>query len=139
MLSAGMLASVEALGPTSASSPGSNINSTSNTNSPAQDDVRGGTGVGSSSSSSSPGQENQQSIAMEIYSYLPPMSEACRLAEVYLEAGKYAYCAMPRTELFDDVLAVVYPTFGRYVSLLSALCPILFSLLFLVLGAVRSI
>ncbi|KAL0575784.1 hypothetical protein V5O48_006181 [Marasmius crinis-equi] len=44
----------------------------------------------------------------EILSMLPSLSEAIRLCEVYLEYGKYFFTPVPRSELFDEILAVVY-------------------------------
>ncbi|KAK0185178.1 hypothetical protein F5146DRAFT_1105813 [Armillaria mellea] len=49
-----------------------------------------------------------ESLGHEIFSLLPPLSEAVRLCEVYLEHGKYLYSTVDRTELFDDVLSCIY-------------------------------
>ncbi|KAK0501025.1 fungal-specific transcription factor domain-containing protein [Armillaria luteobubalina] len=49
-----------------------------------------------------------ESLGHEIFSLLPPLSEAVHLCEVYLEHGKYLYSTVDRTELFDDVLSCVY-------------------------------
>ncbi|KAK0465960.1 uncharacterized protein EV420DRAFT_1508988 [Desarmillaria tabescens] len=49
-----------------------------------------------------------ESLGHEIFSLLPPLSEAVRLCEVYLEHGKYLYSTVDRTELFDEVLSCIY-------------------------------
>lgn len=49
-----------------------------------------------------------ESLGHEIFSLLPPLSEAAHLCEVYLEHGKYLYSTVDRTELFDEVLSCVY-------------------------------
>ncbi|TFK42264.1 fungal-specific transcription factor domain-containing protein [Crucibulum laeve] len=48
------------------------------------------------------------SLREEVYSLLPPLSEAVRLCEIYLDHGKFLYIAISRTELFDEVLTKVY-------------------------------
>ncbi|KAG7451871.1 uncharacterized protein BT62DRAFT_959771 [Guyanagaster necrorhizus] len=49
-----------------------------------------------------------ESLGHEVFSLLPPLSEAVRLCEIYLEHGKYLYSTVDRTELFDEVLACIY-------------------------------
>ncbi|KAG1825317.1 hypothetical protein EV424DRAFT_1471772 [Suillus variegatus] len=39
-----------------------------------------------------------------VYSYLPPLSEAVRLSEIYLEWGKVLWTPLTRSELFDNIL-----------------------------------
>ncbi|KIK58189.1 hypothetical protein GYMLUDRAFT_45397 [Collybiopsis luxurians FD-317 M1] len=55
----------------------------------------------------SPFQRNSE-LGKEIFSLLPPLSEAIRLCELYLEHGKYMYTPLLRTELFDDILYCIY-------------------------------
>ncbi|KAG2106993.1 uncharacterized protein F5147DRAFT_746108 [Suillus discolor] len=43
-----------------------------------------------------------------VYSYLPPLSEAVRLSEIYLEWGKVLWTPLTRSELFDNILRSVY-------------------------------
>ncbi|KAG1726155.1 hypothetical protein EDB19DRAFT_1897685 [Suillus lakei] len=43
-----------------------------------------------------------------VYSYLPPLSEAVRLSEIYLEWGKVLWTPLTRSELFDNILGSVY-------------------------------
>ncbi|KAG1799032.1 uncharacterized protein HD556DRAFT_1430789 [Suillus plorans] len=43
-----------------------------------------------------------------VYSYLPPLSEAVRLSEIYLEWGKVLWTPLTRSELFDNILQSVY-------------------------------
>ncbi|KAK1228600.1 hypothetical protein PQX77_008350 [Marasmius sp. AFHP31] len=65
--------------------------------------------------------KDPEAFGNELLSMLPSLSEAIRLCEVYLEHGKYliayeeyqayqilSYPPVPRAELFDDVLAMVY-------------------------------
>ncbi|KAJ3984929.1 fungal-specific transcription factor domain-containing protein [Lentinula detonsa] len=47
-------------------------------------------------------------LGKEVFSLLPPLSEAIRLCELYLEFGKYLYTPLPRIELFDEILACIY-------------------------------
>ncbi|KAI0640171.1 fungal-specific transcription factor domain-containing protein [Trametes polyzona] len=47
-------------------------------------------------------------IAMELMTYLPPLSQACQLCETFLEFGKFAWYPLPRKYIFDDILSVVY-------------------------------
>ncbi|KAF8909503.1 fungal-specific transcription factor domain-containing protein [Mucidula mucida] len=49
-----------------------------------------------------------EEIGHEVFNLLPPLSEAVRLCEVYLEGGRYLYAPLPRKELFDEVLMGVY-------------------------------
>ncbi|KAF5384815.1 hypothetical protein D9615_000960 [Tricholomella constricta] len=49
-------------------------------------------------------------LGREIFSSLPPLSEAIHLCEIYQEHGKFMYTPIPRTELFDEILASVYRT-----------------------------
>ncbi|KAF9021153.1 hypothetical protein BDZ89DRAFT_1019781 [Hymenopellis radicata] len=49
-----------------------------------------------------------EEIGHEVFNLLPPLSEAVRLCEVYLEAGRFIYAPLPRKELFDEVLMGVY-------------------------------
>ncbi|KAI0095188.1 hypothetical protein BDY19DRAFT_1039110 [Irpex rosettiformis] len=39
---------------------------------------------------------------------LPSLSEACRLCEIFLEHGEYLWEAIPRTQLYDEILSVIY-------------------------------
>ncbi|KAK7464152.1 hypothetical protein VKT23_006318 [Stygiomarasmius scandens] len=52
--------------------------------------------------------EDYDDLGKEIFGLLPGMSEAIRLCEMYLEAGKYMYTPIPRKELLDEILAGVY-------------------------------
>ncbi|KAF5337739.1 hypothetical protein D9758_016027 [Tetrapyrgos nigripes] len=52
--------------------------------------------------------DDPDSLGAEIWGLLPELSEALRLCDVYLEAGRYMYAALPRNELLDDILAPVY-------------------------------
>ncbi|KIJ93761.1 hypothetical protein K443DRAFT_643750 [Laccaria amethystina LaAM-08-1] len=55
-------------------------------------------------------EEDIANLEKDIVKLLPPLSEAFHLCEVYLENGKHMYTAIPRTELFDEILTVVYRT-----------------------------
>ncbi|KAG7100165.1 hypothetical protein E1B28_001945 [Marasmius oreades] len=59
-------------------------------------------------SSCTDSEKDPESLGGELLSMLPTLSEAIRLCEVYLEHGKYFYSTVPRSELFDEVLLVVY-------------------------------
>ncbi|KAG1742635.1 uncharacterized protein EDB91DRAFT_1051663, partial [Suillus paluster] len=50
-----------------------------------------------------------------VYSYLPPLSEAVRLSEIYLEWGKVFWNPLTRSDLFDNVLGSVYRANKSYV------------------------
>lgn len=54
--------------------------------------------------------EDVANLEKDIVKLLPPLSEAFHLCEVYLENGKHVYTAIPRTELFDEIVTVVYRT-----------------------------
>lgn len=43
-----------------------------------------------------------------VYSYLPPLSEAIRLSEIYLEWGQVLWTPLTRSELFDNIIGSVY-------------------------------
>ncbi|THU97411.1 hypothetical protein K435DRAFT_828690 [Dendrothele bispora CBS 962.96] len=60
--------------------------------------------------------EGYDDIGEEIFALLPDMSEAFRLCDVYLEAGKYMYTPIPRKELLDEILTGVYRA-GSFSSL----------------------
>ncbi|KAJ6617446.1 fungal-specific transcription factor domain-containing protein [Mycena sp. CBHHK59/15] len=47
-------------------------------------------------------------VGREVFELLPPLSEAIRLCETYLEHGKHLQVTLPRTELFDEILTSVY-------------------------------
>jgi hypothetical protein len=47
-------------------------------------------------------------LGREALRMLPPLSEAVRLCEVYLEYGKFLYTPVHRHELFDEILMVIY-------------------------------
>ncbi|KAJ7083350.1 fungal-specific transcription factor domain-containing protein [Mycena belliarum] len=47
-------------------------------------------------------------VGREIFEMLPPLSEAIRLCETYLEHGQYLPATIQRTELLDEVLETVY-------------------------------
>ncbi|KAF8899388.1 fungal-specific transcription factor domain-containing protein [Infundibulicybe gibba] len=47
-------------------------------------------------------------LGREIFDFLPQLSEAVRLCEIYLEHGKYMYTPLQRTELLDETLAIIY-------------------------------
>ncbi|KAF7302363.1 Zn(2)-C6 fungal-type domain-containing protein [Mycena chlorophos] len=47
-------------------------------------------------------------LGREVYELLPPLSEAIRLCDTYLEHGVYLPFSLQRTELLDDVLDNVY-------------------------------
>ncbi|KAJ7631664.1 fungal-specific transcription factor domain-containing protein [Mycena polygramma] len=49
-----------------------------------------------------------EDLGREIIELLPPLSEAIRLCDTYLEHGSYLPCAIQRTELIDEVLEAVY-------------------------------
>ncbi|KAG2144679.1 uncharacterized protein EDB93DRAFT_1087548, partial [Suillus bovinus] len=43
-----------------------------------------------------------------VFSYLPPLSEAIRLSEIYLEWGEVLWTPLTRSDLFDNILGSVY-------------------------------
>ncbi|KAJ7053870.1 fungal-specific transcription factor domain-containing protein [Mycena amicta] len=47
-------------------------------------------------------------LAREVFQFLPPLSEAIRLCDTYLEHGGYLPFTLQRKELLDDVLDAVY-------------------------------
>ncbi|KAJ7207535.1 fungal-specific transcription factor domain-containing protein, partial [Mycena pura] len=49
-----------------------------------------------------------EELGCEIFELLPPLSEAIRLCDTYLEHGAYLPITLQRTELIDDVLEAVY-------------------------------
>ncbi|KAE9397439.1 hypothetical protein BT96DRAFT_957908 [Gymnopus androsaceus JB14] len=55
-----------------------------------------------------PSERDIHETGKEIFNLLPPLSEAIRLCEVYLEHGKYMYTPLLRMELFDEVLWNIY-------------------------------
>ncbi|KAG1902682.1 uncharacterized protein F5891DRAFT_1127608 [Suillus fuscotomentosus] len=48
-----------------------------------------------------------------VYSYLPPLSEAVRLSEIYLEWGKVLWTPLTRSELFDNILRRISYSIAR--------------------------
>ncbi|EPQ60077.1 hypothetical protein GLOTRDRAFT_123836 [Gloeophyllum trabeum ATCC 11539] len=50
----------------------------------------------------------EEPVRRELLQALPPLSEACRLCEIFLEHGRYMYCPLPREEVFDEILSSVY-------------------------------
>ncbi|KAF7340940.1 Zn(2)-C6 fungal-type domain-containing protein [Mycena sanguinolenta] len=67
-------------------------------------------------------------IGREIFELLPPLSEAIRLCDMYLEHGSYLPITLMRTELIDEVLEAVYRA-GSFQSLRN---PHVLALLFVV-------
>ncbi|KAF9461945.1 fungal-specific transcription factor domain-containing protein [Collybia nuda] len=67
-------------------------------------------------------------LGREVFSMLPPLSEAIHLCEIYQEYGKYLYTPVPQAELFDEILMLVY----RADSFESISCYHSLSLLFIV-------
>ncbi|KAJ6541643.1 fungal-specific transcription factor domain-containing protein [Mycena capillaripes] len=57
-----------------------------------------------------------EELGREIIELLPPLSEAIRLCDTYLEHGAYLPIAIQRTELIDEVLEAVYRA-GSFESL----------------------
>ncbi|OJA19276.1 hypothetical protein AZE42_04492 [Rhizopogon vesiculosus] len=58
-----------------------------------------------------PGSESvsfDNGLRQPVFSYLPPLSEAVRLSEIYLEWGKALWNPLTRSELFDNVLGSIY-------------------------------
>ncbi|KAJ4470836.1 fungal-specific transcription factor domain-containing protein [Lentinula aciculospora] len=53
-------------------------------------------------------ERDTRDLGKEVFSLLPPLSEAIRLCELYLEYGKYMYTPLPRIELFDEILTCIY-------------------------------
>ncbi|KAF8650271.1 hypothetical protein AX16_005325 [Volvariella volvacea WC 439] len=51
---------------------------------------------------------SNEELGRELFNHLPPMSEASHLCEVYLEHGRYLYTALPRREVWDEILAPLY-------------------------------
>ncbi|KAJ7178795.1 hypothetical protein C8R43DRAFT_1118155 [Mycena crocata] len=49
-----------------------------------------------------------ENLGREIFELLPPLSEAIRLCDTYLEHGSYLPMTLQRTELLDEVLEAVY-------------------------------
>ncbi|KAK7063598.1 Zn(2)-C6 fungal-type domain-containing protein [Favolaschia claudopus] len=47
-------------------------------------------------------------LGRDIYAMLPPLSEAIRLCDLYLEHGAYLSICLMRTELIDEILEFVY-------------------------------
>ncbi|KAJ7239764.1 fungal-specific transcription factor domain-containing protein [Mycena haematopus] len=47
-------------------------------------------------------------LRREIFELLPPLSEAIRLCDMYLEHGSYLPITLMRTELIDEILEAVY-------------------------------
>ncbi|TFK56423.1 hypothetical protein OE88DRAFT_1649697 [Heliocybe sulcata] len=67
---------------------------------------------------------SEEHIRKELLQALPPLSETCRLCEIFLEHGRYMYFPLPREQVFDEIIPSVYrsglPTLDAmdYVSLL---------------------
>ncbi|KAJ7842233.1 fungal-specific transcription factor domain-containing protein [Mycena olivaceomarginata] len=55
-------------------------------------------------------------LGREIFELLPPLSEAIRLCDIYLEHGAYLSMTLIRTELIDEILDAVYRA-GSFESL----------------------
>lgn len=68
---------------------------------------------------------NSPEIKRKMIALLPSLSRACQLCEIFLEFGEYLYasthlqrfhrlmnsvswCALPRGQLFDEILGVIY-------------------------------
>ncbi|TFK66191.1 hypothetical protein BDN72DRAFT_961949 [Pluteus cervinus] len=58
--------------------------------------------------SCSDGDSPDQELGDEIYDFLPSVSEATRLFDIYLEHGKYMYSSIPRSELLDEIYDLVH-------------------------------
>jgi len=59
---------------------------------------------------------HDEALLGEVLNLLPPQTEAQHLCEVYLEYGKFLYSPIPKKELLDETLAVVYraKNFGAF-------------------------
>lgn len=61
------------------------------------------------SCSSNDGSNPDPTIVREVYSKLPPLSEATRLCDSYLKAGEWLFMApLQRAEVYDDIIATIY-------------------------------
>ncbi|KAF8215723.1 fungal-specific transcription factor domain-containing protein [Mycena galopus ATCC 62051] len=49
-----------------------------------------------------------EDLGREVFDLLPPLSEAIRLCDMYLEHGNYLPVTLMRTELIDEILEAVY-------------------------------
>ncbi|CAL1694716.1 unnamed protein product [Somion occarium] len=47
-------------------------------------------------------------IKKQVLSRLPSLSRACRLCDLFVEYGDYLWCSLPRNQLFDEILGVIY-------------------------------
>ncbi|KAI0652601.1 fungal-specific transcription factor domain-containing protein [Trametes meyenii] len=47
-------------------------------------------------------------LGQQMCNLLPPLSQACKLCETFLEYGKFAWYPLPRKYIFDDILSVIY-------------------------------
>ncbi|KAJ3547759.1 hypothetical protein NM688_g5369 [Phlebia brevispora] len=50
-------------------------------------------------------------LKRQVLQMLPSLSSACRLCEIFLEHGEYIWYPIPRTQLFDEILSVIYRSF----------------------------
>ncbi|GJF00201.1 fungal-specific transcription factor domain-containing protein [Phanerochaete sordida] len=45
---------------------------------------------------------------MQVWQLLPTLGQACRLVEIFLEIGDFLWQPVPRTQLYDEILSVIY-------------------------------
>ncbi|KIY72318.1 hypothetical protein CYLTODRAFT_440727 [Cylindrobasidium torrendii FP15055 ss-10] len=51
---------------------------------------------------------HDENVGREAFSMLPPLSEAMRLCDLYLDHGRYLYYPIERNELLDEILTPIY-------------------------------
>ncbi|KAK7695142.1 hypothetical protein QCA50_002332 [Cerrena zonata] len=47
-------------------------------------------------------------VKKQVLQRLPSLSRACRLCDIFIEYGEYLWCSLPRNQLFDEILGVIY-------------------------------
>ncbi|KAH8114164.1 fungal-specific transcription factor domain-containing protein [Phellopilus nigrolimitatus] len=70
----------------------------------------------------------EKAVRKLIFDCLPPLAEACTMCRTYLEYGKYLGIFVPRRQMFEDLVGVVYDTACD----ISLICPYRVALLYMV-------
>ncbi|TCD62867.1 hypothetical protein EIP91_006273 [Steccherinum ochraceum] len=75
----------------------------------------------------------------KLLTLLPPLSQACRLCEIFLEHGEYLWTPIPRNQLFDEILGVIYRTTPLFTEETNLVSTHALSLLFMVFALASSL
>ncbi|KAH8099453.1 fungal-specific transcription factor domain-containing protein [Cristinia sonorae] len=82
---------------------------------------------------------NEFEMKKTLLDLLPPLSQACRLCEIFLEHGEYLWTPLPRNQLFDEILGVIYRTTPLFTNETNLVSTHALSLLFMVFALASSL